>query len=124
MDDEICSFIDKAETKLKNSKVLFEVWGYSDSVSLSYYCMFLCAKALLVKKNCKIPKSHRGLIQLFSLKYVHEDDFNYNVYNYLSSSQSDRESADYGARDNIDERIAKRRINHAEEFLKEAKKFL
>ncbi len=67
MDDEICSFIDKAETKLKNSKVLFEVGGYSDSVSLSYYCMFLCAKALLVKKNCKIPKSHRGLIQLFSL---------------------------------------------------------
>lgn len=86
--------------------------------------MFLCAKALLVKKNCKIPKSHWGLIQLFSLKYVHEDDFNYNAYNYLSSSQSDRESADYGARDNIDERIAKRRINHAEEFLKEAKKFL
>ena len=35
MDDEICSFIDKAETKLKNSKVLFEVGGYSDSVSLS-----------------------------------------------------------------------------------------
>lgn len=61
---------------------------------------------------------------MFSLKYVHEDDFNYNAYNYLSSSQSDRESADYGARDNIDERIAKRRINHAEEFLKEAKKFL
>lgn len=60
LDDEICSFIDKAETKLKNSKVLFEVGGYSDSVSLSYYCMFLCAKALLVKKNCKIPKSHRS----------------------------------------------------------------
>ena len=57
LDDEICSFIDKAETKLKNSKVLFEVWGYSDSVSLSYYCMFLCAKALLVKKNCKMVET-------------------------------------------------------------------
>jgi uncharacterized protein (UPF0332 family) len=124
LDDEISSFINKAETKLKHSKLLFEVEGYADSVSLSYYCMFLCAKALLVKKNCNIPKTHRGLIKLFSLKYVHEDDFNYNTYNYLASSQSERESADYGAKDNIDERIAKRRIDHAEEFLNETKKFL
>lgn len=82
------------------------------------------SKALLVKKNCNIPKTHRGLIKLFSLKYVHEDDFNYNTYNYLASYQSERESADYGAKDNIDERIAKRRIDHAEEFLNETKKFL
>lgn len=86
--------------------------------------MFLCAKALLVKKNCKIPKTHQGLIQLFSLKYVHEDEFKYNTYNYLASSQSERESADYGAKDGIDEKIAQRRINHAEEFLVETKKFL
>lgn len=49
--DEILAFIDKAETKLKHSKVLFEIKGYADSVSLSYYSMFLCAKALLIKKN-------------------------------------------------------------------------
>ena len=48
--DEILAFIDKAETKLKHSKVLFEIKGYADSVSLSYYSMFLCAKALLIKK--------------------------------------------------------------------------
>ena len=124
MDEEIYAFIDKAETKLKHSKLLFDVGGYADSVSLSYYAMFLCAKALLVKKNCEIPKTHQGLIQLFSLKYVHEDEFKYNIYNHLASSQSERESADYGAKDNIDEKIAQRRINHAEEFLNETKKFL
>lgn len=50
--------------------------------------MFLCAKALLVKKECNIPKTHQGLIQLFSLKYVHKDDFKYNVYKYLANAQS------------------------------------
>ena len=71
--EEVLAFIVKAETKLKHSKALFEIEGYADSVSLSYYSMFLCAKALLIKKECNVPKTHQGLIQLFSLKYVHED---------------------------------------------------
>ena len=81
-------------------------------------------QGIIGKKELQHSKDPRGLIKLFSLKYVHEDDFNYNTYNYLASSQSERESADYGAKDNIDERIAKRRIDHAEEFLNETKKFL
>ena len=47
LDKEIAAFIVKAETKLKHSKALFEIEGYADSVSLSYYSMYLCAKALL-----------------------------------------------------------------------------
>ena len=56
LDEEIYAFIDKAETKLKHSKLLFDVGGYADSVSLSYYAMFLCAKALLVKRIVKFQK--------------------------------------------------------------------
>ena len=116
--EEVLAFIVKAETKLKHSKALFEIEGYADSVSLSYYSMFLCAKALLIKKECNVPKTHQGLIQLFSLKYVHEDEFRYNVYKYLTNAQ------DYSAIDSIGEDLAKKRINQAEEFLKETKKFL
>ena len=122
--EEVLAFIVKAETKLKHSKALFEIEGYADSVSLSYYSMFLCAKALLIKKECNVPKTHQGLIKLFSLKYVHEDEFRYNVYKYLANAQSDREDADYSAIDSIGEDLAKKRINQAEEFLKETKKFL
>lgn len=111
--NEIIAFIDKAETKLKHSKVLFEIEGYGDSVSLSYYSMFLCAKTLLIKKECNIPKTHTGLIQLFSLKYVHEDEFNYNIYKYLANTQSNREDADYAAIDSIGEKLAEKRIKQA-----------
>ena len=86
--------------------------------------MFLCAKALLVKKECNIPKTHQGVIQLFSLKYVHEDDFRYNVYKYLVNAQSNREHADYCAINNIGRGLAEKRIIEAEEFLNETKKFL
>lgn len=86
--------------------------------------MFLCAKALLIKKDCNIPKTHQGLIQLFSLKYVHEDEFKYNVYKYLANAQSDREDADYAAIDSIGAVLAEKRVKQAEEFLNETKKFL
>jgi len=86
--------------------------------------MFLCAKALLIKKECIIPKTHQGLIQLFSLKYVHEDEFKYNIHKYLANAQSDREDADYTAIDSIGDVLAEKRIKQAEEFLNETKKFL
>lgn len=71
-------------------------------------------------KGCNIPKSHQGLFQLFSLKYVYEDEFKYNVYKYLANSQLNREDADYEA---IDE-IGYEKNHEAEEFIKESKKFL
>ena len=49
--EEVIAFIVKVETKLKHSKALFEIEGYTDSVSLSYYSMFLCAKTSLIKKQ-------------------------------------------------------------------------
>lgn len=124
LDEEIKAFISKSENKLKNSKTLFKLGEYSDSVSLSYYSMYLCAKALLIEKECDIPKTHQGLIKLFSLKWVHEDNFKYNTYKYLANTQSDREHADYDAHDLISETIAKKRIKQAEEFIIETKRVL
>ena len=61
---------------------------------------------------------------MFSLKYVKEDDFKYNVYKYLANAQSNREDADYAAIDNIGRELAEKRISEAEKFLQETKKFL
>ena len=124
VEEEINAFINKAETKLRNSKILFENGGYADSVGLAYYSMLLCAKALLLKKGCNMPKTHKGIIHLFSLKYVHEDEFKYNTYKYLANTQSEREIADYEAIDHITKEIANKIINESEEFLKETKTFL
>ena len=120
---EIEQLCNKSFSKLKSSKSLYELGQYSDSASLSYYAMFLMAKALLKKKGFD-TKTHEGTINLFSLKYVHESNFDYSIFVYLPSAQSKREDADYNALDYITQEIAEELIFQAEEFLAEAGKFL
>ena len=115
--------MDKVNTKLKSSKLLIELGDYSDSVSLSYYAMFLTAKALLIKKNI-FPKTHSGLISTFGKEYVKDGTFNLEIYRNFARTQTLRETADYEAVDNISKRLAIEKITQAEEFVKEAKKFL
>ena len=120
---EIEDYMTKVNVKLNSSKKLFEVGNYADSVSLSYYVMFLTAKALLIKKGIS-PKTHAGLISTFGKEYVREGDFSLSIYRYLARAQTLRETADYEAVDNITMDIAEEKINQAEEFIEEAKKFL
>lgn len=120
---EITDYMDKVNTKLKSSKLLIELGDYSDSVSLSYYAMFLTAKALLIKKNI-FPKTHSGLISTFGKEYVKDGTFNLESYRNFARTQTLRETADYEAVDNISKRLAIEKITQAEEFVKEAKKFL
>ena len=120
---EVEEFLSKANDKLISSKILFENQQYATSVSASYYCMFLTAKALLIKKNY-FPKSHEGLISLFGQVYVNQGNFDRRIAKYLARAQSLREDADYDAVDGITKSIANLWINNAEEFMKEAKKFL
>ena len=42
----------------------------------------------------------------------------------LADTQSDREDADYDAFDELDERIARKRIKQVEEFIVEAERFI
>ena len=71
---EVDEFISKANDKLISSKILFDNHQYATSVSAAYYCMFLTAKALLIKKE-HYPKSHEGLISLFGQVYVNQGNF-------------------------------------------------
>lgn len=120
---EIETLIQKSYDKLKSSRTLYEIGQYGDSASLSYYSMFLMAKALLRKKGFN-AKTHEGVIALFSLKYINEDTFNPEIYCYLPASQSKREDADYSAVTFITKEIAEEQICNAEKFLEESEKFL
>jgi len=124
MSNEVENFIKKANDELISAKALYDIGQYATCVSASYYCMFIAAKALLIKKGCNVGKTHSGLIKQFGLKYVKEWDFDYNVYKFLAETQSIREEADYNDIDGITESIALNKIYQAELFMEEAKKFL
>ena len=110
--------------KLLSANSSYELGDYSSAVSLSYYAMFLIAKDLVLKKGVKPPKTHNGLIYLFKIHYVEDEDCSYEKYVYFADTQSQCEDADYDAFDEINERIARKRIRQAEEFIKEGERFL
>ena len=60
-DKEVMTFVDKAKTKLEHANMLYGVQGHVDCVALSYYSMYLCVKALLIKKDVNIPNHIRQL---------------------------------------------------------------
>lgn len=121
--DEVSEFFKKAQQKLNSSKILYDAQDYSNSVSLSYYAMLLVSKGLLIKIDIK-PNKHHGIIKEFGKTYVHQRSFDKKIYSYLTKTQSLRNQSDYEATDDITEKIAKRKIEEAEEYIKEAKKFL
>ena len=121
--NEIEEFFKKAEKKLNSSKILYESGDYANSLSLSYYAMLLVSKALLIQ-NGITPTKHHGIIEKFGEIIVHKGEFNINIYKYLTQTEALRQQVDYEAIDDISEKIAKNKIKQAEEYIKEAKKFL
>jgi len=112
---------ERAYEKLKAAKSLFEGGFYSDAVSRAYYAMFYAVRALLSDENI-YPKSHRGAISQFGLKFVKEGKFKKELFDLFARAQEDREAADYGILSGIEEEEAKKIIEGADVFLKECEK--
>ena len=55
--DETEAFFNKSEKKLISANSAYELEDYLSAVSLSYYVMFLVAKALVLKKKVRSPNT-------------------------------------------------------------------
>lgn len=119
--DEQQVLMERAVQKLAVAKRLFEDGFYADAVSRAYYAMFYAARALLSEKSV-YPKTHRGVISQFGLKFVKEGKFEKEIFDLFTRAQEDREEADYGLFSEIVEKEAKKIIEGAEKFLKECEK--
>ena len=121
--DEVTAYMMNAWDNLKSAKILFDAGQYRNSIPLSFYAMYLAVKALTLKLGFN-SKSQGGTIKFFSMKYVHESDFNPDIFAYLGGSQSLRHDADYTVKSTHSKEIAEEEIEHAEKFLIEAERFL
>lgn len=108
---------------LKSARILFDAGQYRNSITLSFYAMYLAVKALCLKLGFS-SKTQKGTIDYFTLKYVHEGDFDYEIFTYLGGGQSLRHDADYTVKSTHSRKIAQEEIEHAEAFLTESEKFL
>jgi len=69
--EEIKVLLVKAERKLNHAKRAFEGKDYDSAVGDSYRCVELCIRMLLLVHGLgKIPKTHGGMLQVFSKELV------------------------------------------------------
>ena len=120
---EIESYINKAEKYLDTAKHLLEYGDYDSSVSRAYYSMFFMTKAILLTKNLT-PKTHAGLITVFSEEFIKTDILPKILVKYLKKGFEIRSLGDY----NISVRIEKENvfdlINDVKQFNDELLKYL
>jgi len=75
----------KAERKLKHAQRAYNVGDYDSALGDSYRCVELCMRVLLLSHGIiKIPKTHSGILQLFSKELVLKGGFHTRI------SQGDR----------------------------------
>ena len=107
---------------MKANKNLYDLGNYYDSVSMSYYVMFLVSKALLLKKGIEVKK-HQGAIDLFAKEYVNNENFSLDLFKSFAKAKTLREDSDYGFEPEIDENVDLKQIEIAEQSMDGANKF-
>jgi len=95
--DETELLLGEAESKLRSARVLYVNSEYSDAISRAYYSMYYAARALLSIKNI-FPKTHKGVISQFGLKFVKEGIIEDS---HLKAMSTARESPERAEREQI-----------------------
>jgi uncharacterized protein (UPF0332 family) len=86
--------IQRGDESLKSAEVLMKANLCLDAMSRVYYAVLHYARALLLLKGV-VPKSHQGVLHLFSLHYVKSGEVSTETGKTLARLQKFREESDY-----------------------------
>jgi len=109
-------YLERAYESLESAKILFENGKYNASISQAYYSMFYASKALLSLKKI-YPKTHKGVVSEFGLKFVNEGFIEEIYGKILAKGMQLRERADYDVYYKASREEAEEIINEAEKFV-------
>ena len=88
---------------------------FRDAVSRAYYAAFHWARAALFTKGLD-PRTHRGMVQLFSLHFVKDGPLREEVLSLLSHLETYRELSDYTSAVSFTEDQAREELSRAKRF--------
>lgn len=86
--------IERGDEALKSAELLLAAGLQRDAMSRTYYAVLHYARALLATKSLS-PKSHQGVLQVFSQHFVKTGLVEVTVGRVLSRQQKLREESDY-----------------------------
>lgn len=92
--ENIKNELDRASKSLDAAMLLFNNGFLIDAVSRLYYFLLHNIRALLLSKGFE-PKSHEGVLRLFSLHFIKEGIFEPKAAHIFAKLMKYREEADY-----------------------------
>lgn len=106
----------RGDEALRAARHLLAGGFYSDAVSRAYYAAFHWASALLLTKGIE-TRTHRGMVQMFSLHFVKNGPLSHEVSGFLGRLETSRELSDYTAAAKFSEAEAREEIGYAKRFI-------
>jgi uncharacterized protein (UPF0332 family) len=94
--EEVRVLMVKARRKLELAEYALRAGDYDSAVGDAYRCIELCMRALLLNRGVReIPKTHGGLLQLFTRELVLSGSFPRSLMKEVGKVASIRPIADY-----------------------------
>jgi len=117
------TFADKASENLRAANLLFEQEMYNASANRAYYAALQAAVAALEKAGIRFDRINHETVQArFNTELIRRRKTCPGRFrSHLSDLQLARNVADYGSR-NLSNKLAKRQLNRAEEFVEALQK--
>lgn len=108
-------FIEQARDRLAAAREALDANHRGVAVSVAYYSMLYAARATLSEDD-ENARTHRGMWNLFRIKYVTTDAFDAALFTLAQHAQVAREGGDYQAVTPSEEE-ARRYVDGAADFL-------
>lgn len=92
--ENIIAELNRASKAMEAASLLFANGYLSDAISRLYYFLLYNIRALLLTKGLE-PKSHEGILRVFSLHFIKEGLFGPKASHLFARLMKYREEADY-----------------------------
>ncbi len=107
----------KARRALETAKVDLSVGDGAASINRSYYAMFYAARAMLLKENTNVPKTHSALIGEFCRRFVEAGPLPRQLGRDFNKIEEQRRYVDYIADEEISPDVASEVLDKATAFV-------
>ena len=123
MTPDTAKYLDKAERAIEAASRLLEINDTEGGMNRAYYAMFYVVESLLCERGLSFSK-HAGVHSALGQHLAKTGLVDAMFHQWLSATFNKRIAADYGADVTLTVVDLNEAIDHAREFLTEARRFL
>lgn len=115
--------IEKAESDLESSAIMFQNGKFAQSLNRSYYSIFHATRALLAFDKFD-SKKHSGVISYFNQNYIKTEKIDVKYGQILMAAEKIRTQSDYDDFYIASKQEAETQLFNAREFIEKIKEYI